>query len=179
MFRCALTATAQIVTVVDALQKRLATGVMSVVVDTSDLQGVALAANASKNADLAVVVVGDTDGSCGESDDRMELDLIGNQLDLLEAVLKTGTPTLTVLIHGRPITFGGSPNSKWGGGSNGLLSMGSGGHAVLSIWRPGEAGGEAVADIMLGHSQPGEFLSQKSISLHFQSLANFWRTPAQ
>jgi hypothetical protein len=45
-----------------------------------------------------------------------------------------------------------------------LLSTGSGGHAVLSIWRPGEAGGEAVADIILGVSQPGEFLRQTSTS---------------
>jgi beta-glucosidase len=57
-------------------------------------------------------------------------------------------------------TFGGSPNAKWGGGSNGLLSMGAGGHAVLSIWRPGEAGGEAVADILLGLVQPGGRLAQ-------------------
>lgn len=158
-------AMAQIVTVADALTKRLVgSGVVNVVLDTSTSQGVELAVNASTGADLAIVVVGDTDGSCGESDDRMELDLIGNQLDLLEAVLKTGTPTLTVLIHGRPVTFGGSPNSKWAGGSNGLLSTGSGGHAVLSIWRPGEAGGEAVADIILGVSQPGEFLRQTSTS---------------
>ena len=134
--------------------------------DTSSAQGIELAANVSKGADLAVVVVGDTDGSCGESDDRMELDLIGNQLDLLEAVLKTGTPTLTVLIHGRPVTFGGSPNSKWAGGSNGLLSMGSGGHAVLSVWRPGEAGGDAVADIILGLAQPGKCMPDKTIPSH-------------
>lgn len=123
-------------------------------------------------------------GDCGESDDRMEsatsthspsypislshpppsslrrLDLVRNQLDLLEAVLATGTPTLTVLIHGRPATFGGSANARWAGGSNGLLSMGTGGHAVLSIWRPGEQGGPAVADILFGLAQPGGRLAQ-------------------
>lgn len=97
-----LAATSQIVTVADALSKRLPAGAMNVVLDTGSPNGVAAAANASSGADLAVVVVGDTAGSCGESDDRMELDLLGNQLDLLEAVLATGTPTLTVLIHGRP-----------------------------------------------------------------------------
>ena len=97
-----LAATSQIVTVADALSKRLPAGAMNVVLDTGSPKGVAAAANASSGANLAIVVVGDTAGSCGESDDRMELDLLGNQLDLLEAVLATRTPTLTVLIHGRP-----------------------------------------------------------------------------
>ena len=78
---------------------------LDIVIDTASPAGVDAAANASKLADLVIVVVGDSAGSCGESDDRMELDLIGNQLELLEAVLASGTPTLTVLVHGRPGTF--------------------------------------------------------------------------
>ena len=94
-------------------------------------------------------------------------------------------PTLTVLIHGRPATFGGSPNAKWAGGSNAVLDQGKGGHTLLSIWRnhtkqplphlpamdvperllvviagPGEQGDEAVADIILGVAQPGGRLAQ-------------------
>ena len=152
----------QIITVADALANRLtATAAkLTVVVDTGDDAGVAKASAAATGADLVIVVVGDTEGSCGESEDRMELDLLGNQLDLLEAVLATGTPTLTVLIHGRPVTFGGSPNAKWAGGNNQLLGKGKGGHAVLSIWRPGQEGGEAVADIILGVAQPLGRLAQ-------------------
>jgi hypothetical protein len=54
--------TGQIVTVAEALSKRLAGGgaEVDVVIDTSDAAGVAAAANASKGADLAIVVVGDT-----------------------------------------------------------------------------------------------------------------------
>jgi beta-glucosidase len=98
--------TSQIITVADGIASRLPSGAVDVVVNTGDAAGVTKAAAAAKAAGFAVVVVGDTEGSCGESEDRMELDLLGNQLDLLEAVLATGTPTLTVLVHGRPATFG-------------------------------------------------------------------------
>jgi len=101
-------ATGQIVTVAEAVTQRLGVGSagakLDIVIDTASPAGVDAAANASKLADLVIVVVGDSAGSCGESDDRMELDLIGNQLELLEAVLASGTPTLTVLVHGRPGT---------------------------------------------------------------------------
>ena len=164
-------AASQIITVADALAKRLPAGGLAVVTNTGDAAGVANASAAAKTADLVIVVVGDTEGSCGESEDRMELDLLGNQLDLLEAVLATGTPTLTVLIHGRPATFGGSPNAKWAGGANQLLGEGKGGHAVLSVWRPGQEGGEAVADILLGVAQPGGQWSKQTNPLGNQESA--------
>jgi beta-glucosidase len=167
----------QIITIADAFATRLPQGSVTVVVDTGTADGVAAAAAAAKAAGLAVVVVGDTAGSCGESDDRMELDLIGNQLDLLAAVLATGTPTLTVLIHGRPATFGGSPNAKWAGGSNQLLMAGAGGHAVLSIWRPGQEGGDAVVDMVLGLVQPGGRLAQpwpRSVGYVHSRVAPWW-----
>jgi beta-xylosidase len=44
--------------------------------------------------------------SCGEGADRASIDLAGVQLDLLQAVLATGTPTIVVLVHGRPVSFG-------------------------------------------------------------------------
>ena len=170
-------AAGQIVTVAQALGERLGSESLQLVLDTDSPAGISAAANASKGADLAVVVVGDSAGSCGESDDRMELDLIGHQLDLLEAVLATGTPVVTVLIHGRPATFGGDANAKWAGGSNGLLDAGDGGHAVLSIWRPGESCGPAVADIVLGVAQPGGRLAQpwpRSVGYVHSRAAPYW-----
>ena len=65
----------QIVTVAEALRGRLGADALDVVVDTHSTAGIEAAVNASKKADLVVVVIGDTAGSCGESDDRMELDV--------------------------------------------------------------------------------------------------------
>ena len=152
----------QVRTVGDALLTRLPASVaLDVVVETGDAGGIARAVNATTHADLAIVVLGDSSGSCGESEDRMSLDLIGNQLDLLDALVATHTPIVVVLVHGRPVTFGGSRASRWGsGGSNALLKGGRGGLAVLSVWRPGETGGDAVLDVVLGMAQPGGRLAQ-------------------
>jgi beta-glucosidase len=76
----------QIVTVAEALGNRLPAGTLQVVAGTGDAAGVAKAAAAAKAADLVLVVVGDRDGDCGESEDRMELDLVGNQVQCVVTV---------------------------------------------------------------------------------------------
>ena len=48
----------------------------------------------------------DGGASTGEGADRSSIDLAGVQLDLLDGVLATGTPTVVVLVHGRPASFG-------------------------------------------------------------------------
>ena len=73
--------------------------------------GLAAAVAAAAAAQVAIVVVGDTTmgfgkGTCAEGIDADTIDLPGGQLALLSAVAATGTPTVTVLVHGRPATFG-------------------------------------------------------------------------
>lgn len=73
--------------------------------------GLAAAVAAAAAAQVAIVVVGDTTmgfgkGTCAEGIDADTIDLPGGQLALLSAVAATGTPTITVLVHGRPATFG-------------------------------------------------------------------------
>ena len=62
----------------------------------------------------------------------------GRQAGLIEAVAATGKPTVVVLIGGSAITM------PW------LDRVG----AVLDAWYPGEAGGEAVADVLFGDAIP-------------------------
>ena len=104
------------------------------ITDTSSAE-IAEAVAAAKKSDVAIVAVGIEEG---EFRDRAKLGLPGRQVDLIEAVAATGRPTVVVLIGGSAITM------PW------LDRVG----AVLHAWYPGEAGGEAIADILLGEVNP-------------------------
>ena len=84
--------------------------------------GFAEAVEAAGKADVAVVCVGESSMSlggvgweiegqpkrtslCGEGYDMTDLNLAGRQQELVETVVATGTPTVVVLIHGRPLSI--------------------------------------------------------------------------
>jgi beta-glucosidase len=109
-----------------------------------DRSGFEEAKKMARRADVAVVVVGErerraTGGTNGEGRDVASLDLSGPQEDLIRAVHETGTPTIVVLINGRPLSI------RW-----------TAEHvpAILEAWLPGEQGGRAVADILFGEYNP-------------------------
>jgi beta-glucosidase len=103
------------------------------------------ATGAAKGAEIAVVVMGentrysDNGGSDGEGRDIANLDLTGLQEDLVRAVVARHTPTVLVLINGRPLSV------RW-----------EAEHvpALVEAWNPGERGGEAVADVLFGDYNP-------------------------
>lgn len=97
---------------------------------------IADAVAAAKNNDAIVFVAGIKEG---EFLDRSMLNLPGNQELLLEELAKTGKPIIVVLTGGSAINM-----QPW-------LNKVS---AVLNVWYPGEAGGAAVADILLGKVNP-------------------------
>lgn len=82
--------------------------------------------------------------TCGEGVDLADLALPAAQLALLEAVTATGTPTVVVLVQGRP---------------HALPDLTTTASAVLSAWYPGARGGRAVADVLFGGSEPRGRLS--------------------
>lgn len=94
----------------------------------------------ARKADVAIVVLGGGQRTCGENKSRSSLDLPGRQLDLLKAVKATGKNVILVLINGRPLSINWADQNVDG---------------ILEAWYPGAAGGTAVADILFGDYNPG------------------------
>ena len=61
------------------------------------------AVDVAARRDVAVVVVGEWQNMIGEAASRSSLELPGRQLELLQAVVATGTPTVLLVMNGRPL----------------------------------------------------------------------------
>src|SRR5262249_45783184 len=75
-----------------------------------DRSGFGAAAAAARGADVAIVAVGGKSGlvpdcTSGEFRDAARLGLTGAQQTLVETIVATGTPTVVVLINGRPLAL--------------------------------------------------------------------------
>ncbi|KOU35017.1 beta-glucosidase [Streptomyces sp. WM6378] len=100
---------------------------------------IAEAVEAARAAELAVVVVATTDRVESEGFDRRDLRLPGRQDDLVRAVAAANPNTVVVVNSGSPVEL------PWRGDVA----------AVLLSWFPGQEGGAALADVLLGHAEPG------------------------
>ena len=112
--------------------------------DSHIAEAVALA----RRSDLAIVAVGSRStfltrkslyNTSGEGNDLSSLDLPGRQMDLLKAVKATGKPLVVVLISGKPFAM------PW---------IKDNADAFLVQWYAGEEQGAALADILLGNTNP-------------------------
>ena len=110
-----------------------------------DRSGFPEAVRIAKESEVAIVVVGENErharegGTDGEDRDVASLDLTGVQEDLVKAVAATGTPTVVVLVNGRPLS------TRW---------IAANIPTVVEAWLPGEAGGTAVAEVLFGAYNP-------------------------
>ncbi|MBN2312371.1 MAG: glycoside hydrolase family 3 C-terminal domain-containing protein, partial [Sedimentisphaerales bacterium] len=140
-----------VVTVLDGIRDKVSTAsdvvhIKGCNVFNRDLNEIDRARQAAKEADVAVVVLGEnawkTKGdqiTSGEGYDVASLDLTGLQEDLLKAVEATGTPTVLILINGRPLSIAWAAENV---------------DAIVETWLSGEMGGAAIADVLFGDVNP-------------------------
>jgi beta-glucosidase len=98
------------------------------------------AINLARDADIVVVVLGEWQNMVSEMASRSSLELPGRQLELLKAVVDTGTPTVLLVMNGRPLDL------RWAAENV---------PAILDIWYPGTQGGAAAANLLFGDVSPG------------------------
>jgi beta-glucosidase len=137
------------VTLAEGIRRRVSAATVVTTAPGCDVTGGATdgfvdAVAAARAADVAVVCVGDRAGladgcTSGEFTDRADLGLPGVQQALVEAIVATGTPTVVVLLNGRP------PALPW---------IAAHAPAVVEAWLPGEEGGNALADVLFGDASP-------------------------
>ncbi|MFD3891231.1 glycoside hydrolase family 3 N-terminal domain-containing protein [Streptomyces cellulosae] len=113
-------------------------------VDDGDLSGLDEAVRAAREADVTLVALGDRAGlfgrgTSGEGCDAETLDLPGAQQQLLDALLDTGTPVVTVLLAGRPYALGRAVTES---------------AAIVQSFFPGEEGTHAIAGVLSGRVNP-------------------------
>lgn len=104
------------------------------------------AVETAQSADVAILVVGENESTNREAwseqhrGDRDSLELLGAQNDLVKAVVETGTPTIVLLINGRPLSINYIAEDV---------------PAILEGWYLGQEGGTAAANVLFGDVSPG------------------------
>ena len=97
------------------------------------------AVDAAKKSDVVVLFVGELAGMTGEASSRSTLDLPGDQMKLIDAVVATGKPVVLVLESGRPLDIRWAPQKV---------------SAIMQAWFLGVEAGNAIAHTLLGDASP-------------------------
>ncbi len=108
-------------------------------IDSSSEAGFNAALEAARKADVVVLALGEGKGMSGEAASRAELDLPGNQENLLEAIAKIGRPTVLVVFSGRPLVL------DWAAAHV---------PTILESWFLGDEVGPALTRVLFGEVNP-------------------------
>jgi beta-glucosidase len=140
-----------VVTVLDGIRAQVAEGTEVQYYDCGDLLSIGdrqieRAAILAAQVAVVIVVVGENplrdheSKTEGENVARTDLDLPGRQLELVQALVTTGTPTVVILVNGRPQSV------PW---------IAEHVPALIEAFHPGMMGGRALAEVLFGVANPG------------------------
>ena len=101
------------------------------------------AVDAASKADAIILFVGELAGMTGEASSRSTLDLPGDQIRLVAAMLQTKKPLVLVLESGRPLDIRWAPDRVPG---------------IVQAWFLGLQSGNAIADVLFGDVAPSGHL---------------------
>ncbi|WP_313386259.1 beta-glucosidase BglX [Chishuiella sp.] len=108
-------------------------------INSTSTNGFQEAINIAKNSDVIVAVMGENENQTGEATSQTNIDLPGNQKELLKELKKLGKPIVLVLMSGRPMTISWENDNM---------------DAILYAWYPGTMGGLAITDVLYGKYNP-------------------------
>ncbi len=125
---------------------------------------IAAAVEAARDADTVLLFIGDTEQTSREGwaeehlGDRSSIDLVGEQMELFDALKALGKPVVAVLVNGRPPSY---------------PRLAEEADAILETWYAGEQQGHAIADALFGRVNPGGKLPV-TVARNAGQLPNFY-----
>ena len=93
----------------------------------------------AQSSDVTVLFLGEESILSGEAHSRADINLPGDQAELIRRIRETGKPVIAVILAGRPLT---------------LTNIVDQVDAILYAWHPGTMGGPAIADLLFGLESP-------------------------
>ncbi len=105
----------------------------------NDTSGFRQAVQMASLSDVVIMALGEAAWMTGEATSRSSIDLPGVQNELFNRLVATGKPIVVVLFNGRPLTITNVNNKA---------------HSILEAWFPGSKAGSAIAEILIGKSNP-------------------------
>ncbi len=97
------------------------------------------AVEVARDSDVVLLFLGEESILSGEAHSRANINLPGDQAELVRRVREAGKPVVAVIQAGRPLT---------------LTNIVDNVDALLFAWHPGTMGGPAIADLLFGVESP-------------------------
>lgn len=94
----------------------------------------------AKEADLVVMALGEHREQSGEGASRADITIPKVQMELFNAVYEVNKNIAVILFSGRPLD---------------IRDINDKARAILEVWMPGTEGGNAIVDVIFGHTPPG------------------------